>query len=152
LIKNKIHVIFCVDFEINFKDPIVNGISNNQENLLENLFKHLIEKLLTDVFPDDIVNYLIIAYEPVSIIGSSQALSNNEIADKCKQIRSIIGNLNLDTEKIRILYAAGANKNNIRGIISNEDVDGVLVGKASLEPNEFYSLLMIADEINKLNQ
>lgn len=82
---------------------------------------------------------LVVAYEPVWAIGTGEAASP-------QQAQEIIGEIRLELEalagaeaaaKIRILYGGSVNANNIGPFVDRPDIDGALVGGASLKPEEF---------------
>jgi triosephosphate isomerase len=79
-----------------------------------------------------------IAYEPISAIGSGKALSLEEISEAIKYISEICKQK--FAIKIKILYGGSVNNKNSRDILSLEEVDGVLVGSASLDSNIFIEI------------
>jgi triosephosphate isomerase len=82
---------------------------------------------------------LIIAYEPVWAIGTGVSATEEEIKQTHAEIRKL-------TSK-PILYGGSVKLNNIKGILSIENVDGVLVGSASLDVDVFKKMINIAKEI-----
>ena len=88
------------------------------------------------------LNYekLIIAYEPVWAIGTGISASLEEIKQTHKEIRKI-------TNK-PILYGGSVKVENIKDIISLPNVNGVLVGSASLKVENFIKMIEIAKEVN----
>jgi len=82
---------------------------------------------------------LIIAYEPVWAIGTGVSASIEEIRETHFEIRKF-------TSK-PILYGGSVKLNNIKEILSVENVDGVLVGSASLDINTFKEMIEIAKEL-----
>jgi len=82
---------------------------------------------------------LIIAYEPVWAIGTGVSASVEEIRDTHREIRKFT--------KRPILYGGSVKLNNIKEILSIENVDGVLVGSASLDVEVFKKMIEIAKEI-----
>ena len=89
------------------------------------------------------LNYekLIIAYEPVWAIGTGISASLEEIKQTHKEIRKI-------TNK-PILYGGSVKVENIKDIISLPNVNGVLVGSASLKVENFIKMIEIAKEVSK---
>jgi len=84
---------------------------------------------------------LIVAYEPVWAIGTGVSASIDEIRQTHAKIRKFISK--------PILYGGSVKPENIKDIISIENVDGVLVGSASLDVNKFISMIETAKELKK---
>ena len=78
------------------------------------------------------VNSLIVAYEPIWAIGTGKTCEANEANRICGLIRKWIG-----YEDVIIQYGGSVKSNNIDEIMSMSDIDGVLVGGASLDPTNF---------------
>lgn len=97
---------------------------------------------LKDVKQEDVTK-IIIAYEPIWSIGTGKNASKEIAEDVCKYIRKIIREL-YDTKtanRVRILYGGSVKPNNIKDYLSEKDVDGALVGGASLKADSFQELL-----------
>lgn len=86
---------------------------------------------------------LIIAYEPVWAIGTGKTCDTPEANRVIAMIRGLLAQLfSQDTaNQIRILYGGSAKPENIRELISTSDIDGGLVGGASLESKSFSKLV-----------
>ncbi len=85
---------------------------------------------------------VIIAYEPIWAIGTGKSATSKEAQDSCKYIRELLTNIfgeNISS-KIRILYGGSINVKNFKDIISQEDIDGGLVGGSSLKEDDFVEL------------
>ncbi|HBS10654.1 MAG TPA: triose-phosphate isomerase, partial [Firmicutes bacterium] len=91
-----------------------------------------------DVSEDD-ASKVVIAYEPIWSIGTGKNASTEIAEDICKFIRDIIKDLygRKVANKIRILYGGSVKPNNIKAYLSQEDVDGALVGGASLDVKSY---------------
>jgi len=76
---------------------------------------------------------LIIAYEPIWAIGTGRSATVGEIASTHKALRQSVSK--------PILYGGSVNPSNIAQIVSIDNVDGVLVGSASLSVDSFYALI-----------
>lgn len=80
----------------------------------------------------------VIAYEPVWAIGTGKVATSDEAATVAAAIRSAIGeNFGESAAHSRILYGGSVKANNVAGFMAHEDIDGVLVGGASLDSDEF---------------
>jgi triosephosphate isomerase len=91
--------------------------------------------------------YLTIAYEPVWAIGTGRVAQNEIIQENHAFIRGLIfDNFDGDTaENLRILYGGSVKPDNINEIMSQRDVDGVLVGGASLDYDSFKKLILFEE-------
>ena len=93
-------------------------------------------------FTAEEVKDLVIAYEPVWSIGTGKNASTEIAQDVCGYIRSILRELfGKVAEDIRILYGGSVKPENIRAYLSCPDIDGGLVGGASLKKESYEGLL-----------
>lgn len=91
----------------------------------------------------DEVKNLVIAYEPVWSIGTGKNASKEIAEDVCKFIRDILCDMFGEvSEDIRILYGGSVKPDNIKQYLSCPDVDGALVGGASLNIDSYKQLLI----------
>ena len=97
----------------------------------------LINQLINSLPSNTSPNNIIIAYEPVWAIGSGLIPTLSEI----NEIHSFIKKDILEFENYKILYGGSVKSENSRDIIDLPNVDGVLVGGASLDPIEFSKIL-----------
>ena len=88
----------------------------------------------------------VIAYEPVWAIGTGKTASAADAQEVCAAIRAALAELadNEIAEKMRVLYGGSVNASNVGELLEQADVDGGLVGGASLKPDEFAQLSAIA--------
>ncbi len=87
---------------------------------------------------------IIIAYEPVWAIGSGQTATPAQAQEMHAFIRSI-----LPDKKIRILYGGSMNAKNCEELLKQTDIDGGLIGGASLKPDEFLTIVKTASRLSK---
>ena len=82
---------------------------------------------------------IVIAYEPVWAIGTGKTATPQDAQEVCEAIRVELAKIGSDeiAEAARILYGGSVKSANIVEIMKEADVDGVLVGGASLDPEEF---------------
>jgi len=89
------------------------------------------------------VSGLVIAYEPVWAIGTGEVATPEDAQEVCGAIRGRVAEtFGADTAAaVRILYGGSVKANNVAGIMAKPDVDGALVGGASLDPDEFVGIV-----------
>jgi triosephosphate isomerase len=101
---------------------------------------------LTDL-PAEQVATLVIAYEPVWAIGTGEVATPENAQEVCAAIRQKVGQLYSDevADQVRVLYGGSVKANNVRAIMDQPDVDGCLVGGASLVVEEFAGIARFYD-------
>ena len=98
----------------------------------------IIEKQLKESLPANVkMSNLVIAYEPVWAIGTGQQPSPEDIVDVHQGIRKALGEAG---ETVRIIYGGSVSPSNAKAILAHEDIDGVLVGSASLNADGFWAI------------
>ena len=84
----------------------------------------------------------IIAYEPIWAIGTGKTASPELVQEVHQYIRSLVAESNSDdAEKMTLLYGGSVNEGNARALFSMPDVDGGLVGGASLNAKQFLEIV-----------
>lgn len=104
------------------------------EGQIEGGLKDLTEQQVSD---------LVIAYEPIWAIGTGKSADANIADEICGVVRQTVAKLYNDTvaSKVRIQYGGSVKPENVAEYMSKENVDGALVGGASLEAESFLALL-----------
>jgi len=88
------------------------------------------------------ISNVVIAYEPVWAIGTGKVATSAQAEEVHAFIRGILKELyNAAAQGIRILYGGSVTKDNITELIGMEDIDGALVGGASLKPDGFLGII-----------
>lgn len=89
------------------------------------------------------VETLVIAYEPVWAIGTGEVATPEDAQEVCQAIRERLVQLYSDelAAGTRILYGGSVKPSNVAGLMAMPDVDGGLVGGASIDPDEFIALI-----------
>lgn len=89
------------------------------------------------------VERIIIAYEPVWAIGTGKTATPEQAQEMHSFIRRILAEMQGDgvADKVRILYGGSVKPENIKALMSQKDVDGALVGGASLEAESFATIV-----------
>jgi len=95
---------------------------------------------------------IVVAYEPVWAIGSGQAATSGQAQQVCQALRAQLADvLGADAASAtRILYGGSVKANNIAGFLKEPDVDGALVGGASLQLEEFASIVRFKNHVGAL--
>ncbi len=94
----------------------------------------------------DVADKIIVAYEPVWAIGTGKTASSEDAQEVCCFIRKLIADTFGEgtAERTIILYGGSVKPENTASILSMNDVDGVLVGGASLKPDSFLEITKAA--------
>ncbi|WP_342257633.1 triose-phosphate isomerase [Spiroplasma endosymbiont of Nomada ruficornis] len=140
-INNKIHSLFNANIiPILCCGETLNQYENKETN---EVIKNQIKLALKNIKAENIAK-LVIAYEPIWAIGTGKTATAQQAQTVCKMIREFISELyNKNVaEQVRIQYGGSAKPDNIKLILSEPDIDGALVGGASLVPQSFFDLLI----------
>ena len=109
----------------------------------------VIEQLRSSLASIDYKADLVIAYEPVWAIGTGKAATGRQANETIGLIRRSIAELyfNEAAQSLRILYGGSVTADNAAEFISQPEIDGALVGGASLKANQFLSIVKQTAEI-----
>jgi triosephosphate isomerase len=101
-----------------------------------------VENSLKDISKDE-MSKITVAYEPVWAIGTGKTATPEQAEEVHKFIRELLTKLfdKNTAQGVRIQYGGSATPENIEGLITKEDIDGVLVGGASLKIDSFSSIV-----------
>ena len=125
---NEITPIFCIGEELSIREAgtHVDHVLSQVRAGLQGFHKPDLKKI-------------VFAYEPVWAIGTGKTASAQDAQEVCSAIRTELGKIGSSeiSEAARILYGGSVKSSNIAEIMREADVDGVLVGGASLDPEEF---------------
>ena len=120
-------------------DPILcvgETLEEREAGNTKDVCKVQVEKALENVSKEDLAK-VVIAYEPVWAIGTSED-ANDVIA----YIREVVANLYGElANEVRIQYGGSVKPSNVAEIMNQSDIDGALVGGASLEANDYVELV-----------
>lgn len=98
--------------------------------------------------PSEDVLKTVIAYEPVWAIGTGKTATKEQANETIIAIRNVMKELYGEdiSSQIRILYGGSVNPSNVKDLLSTSDIDGALVGGASLVADSFLALAKAAEE------
>jgi triosephosphate isomerase len=110
-------------------------------------------QLLTSLSGIDIPHDLVIAYEPVWAIGTGKAATGHQAQLVISLIRETVAGVfsKQFADGVRILYGGSVTGENIAEFVGQEDIDGALVGGASLKPDQFISIVQQTSKVKGLS-
>jgi len=122
-------------------------LEERENGTTEEVLTRQVNAALADMTSDDIKN-VIIAYEPVWAIGTGKTASSDQADEACGFIRGLVEKLfDKDVaEALTIQYGGSMNPSNADELLSKENVDGGLIGGASLKAADFKSLVDAASK------
>jgi triosephosphate isomerase len=123
-IQNGITPILCIGEKLDERE------SGNTDKVL---------RAQLEVGLSDVKGEYIIAYEPVWAIGTGQPATSEMVVETHASIRNILTELNV-SEKVSLLYGGSVSPQNASALAAVENVDGFLIGGASLDVDRFYSI------------
>ena len=94
----------------------------------------------------DLIAKVVVAYEPVWAIGTGRVATPQDAQEVCRAIRARLAEKygQETADKVRILYGGSVKSGNIGDLVKQDDIDGALVGGASLDAEEFTKLSAMA--------
>ena len=98
---------------------------------------------LAHIEPDEVAR-LAVAYEPIWAIGTGRTASPEQAQEACAHVRTEAGRV-VDGTTLRILYGGSVTPDNAAELMRQPDVDGALVGGASLDPESFATIVRAAE-------
>jgi triosephosphate isomerase len=133
ILKDKLIPIFCIG------ETLEQRKSGKTKDVLKNQIIHGLKGI-------DTLDKLIIAYEPVWAIGTGMNASINQIEESHLHIKNVMQDMFEMNNDVQVLYGGSVNKNNAQELINVSDVDGFLIGGASLEVDGFSSIVQIVED------
>ena len=125
-------------------DPILcigETLEEREAGNTKDVCKVQVEKALENVSKEDLAK-VVIAYEPVWAIGTGKTATSEDANDVIAYIREVVANLYGElANEVRIQYGGSVKPSNVAEIMNQSDIDGALVGGASLEANDYVDLV-----------
>lgn len=131
-LEQDMRVIFC------FGEELSDRKAGNEEAVVEGQIKNALFHLKSSDFQN-----IVLAYEPVWAIGTGETASPEQAQDMHAFIRQTLANVygSEVADEVSILYGGSVKPNNAKEIFSKPDVDGGLIGGASLKAEDFYAIV-----------
>ena len=117
-------------------------LEERQRNEMEDVVRKQLEGGLEGLSSEDLLK-MVIAYEPVWAIGTGKTATPHQADEVHKFIRQLLTGIYSEeiSEQIRILYGGSVKPDNISALIKEKDIDGALVGGASLVHESFVEIV-----------
>ena len=114
------------------------SLQQREEGVTEELVRMQTKIALRDVTAEQMAN-VVIAYEPIWAIGTGKTATADQAEEVCGQIRKVIGEVYGEAvaEATTVQYGGSMNAKNCEELLSKKDVDGGLIGGASLKAPDF---------------
>ena len=131
-LENSMKIIFC------FGEQLKDRKTNNHSTIISNQISESLFHLNSSDWDN-----IILAYEPVWAIGTGETASSDQVQEMHSFIRNFIAQ-KYSTElaqNVSILYGGSVKPSNAKEIFSMDDVDGGLIGGASLNSKDFFSIV-----------
>ena len=121
-----------------------------EENKTLEVIKEQIQQGFKDISPEEAKD-LVVAYEPIWAIGTGRNATAAQAEEVQKYIRNLLAKMYNDgiAEGIRIQYGGSVKPENIAELIRQPDIDGALVGGASLNIDSFSQIIRVCQEVKK---
>jgi triosephosphate isomerase len=138
LIEHRKHIVFCIGEKEDQRDG----------GLTEQVLEAQLARGLQDVHEKD-MEHIVIAYEPVWAIGTGKTATPEIAQDAHAFIRNWLSeHFNTPVaEKMPILYGGSVKVENCDGLLIKPDIDGALIGGASLKINDYIEIIKISEEV-----
>lgn len=131
-LENEMRVIFC------FGEELEDRKAGNQEKVVESQLKNALFHLDASAWSS-----IVLAYEPVWAIGTGETASPEQAQDMHSFIRQTVAETYNEevAENVTILYGGSVKPGNAKEIFGKPDVDGGLIGGASLKADDFFEIV-----------
>ena len=123
------------------------SLEQREAGITEEWITMQIKSALQNV-PEEKIRKVIIAYEPIWAIGTGRTATPEQAEEVCESIRTVIRKLysSKNARAISILYGGSMNEKNAFELLAQPDIDGGLIGGASLVPEKFVKIIEAANQ------
>ena len=123
-------------------------LEEREAGITNSLVTKQVEVALSGVQGGEELGKIVIAYEPVWAIGTGKTATPEDAQEVCKVIRDVLSSLYCEkaAEAISILYGGSMNDKNAQELLAQPDIDGGLIGGASLKPESFAVIINAANQ------
>jgi len=135
-------VIKALEYKINPIICVGETLEQREADKTKDIVKVQVEKALVNIDEKDIKG-IVIAYEPIWAIGTGKTSSSKDANDVIAYIREVVANVYSEeiAEEVRMQYGGSVKPANVEEIMNESDIDGALVGGASLQPKDYVELV-----------
>ena len=138
-------VIQAVKYDITPILCVGESLEIRENGTTDEVVKNQVVKAYKDLSSEQALK-TVVAYEPIWAIGTGKTATPDQANDTIKAIRNVLNELygTEVSQSIRILYGGSVKPNNVDELLAKSDIDGALVGGASLEAKSFLALVNAA--------
>ncbi len=131
-IEKNLHPIVCVG----------ESLEQREKGMAKDICKRQVENAFKGVLKTDAEN-VILAYEPIWAIGTGKTASSEDAEEMALYIRNVVKDIfdEITADKIRIQYGGSVKPSNVEELMAMPNIDGALVGGASLKAEDFAKLI-----------
>ncbi len=117
-------------------------LEERESNKMFEVVEKQVKESLDGIDEQSIKNKVVVAYEPIWAIGTGKTATAEQANEMCKHIRNVISNMYSEevAQNVRIQYGGSVKPANANEILNMSDIDGALVGGASLT-NDFVAIV-----------
>ena len=144
-VNKKVHAVLDANMS-----PIIcvgESLEQREAGITDDLIAFQVKSALAGVSAERI-RHCVIAYEPIWAIGTGRTASAEQAAEVCKNIRGVIRTLYgaRVARSVTIQYGGSMNPQNAEELLAQDDIDGGLIGGASLKPEQFLEIINAANQ------
>ncbi len=139
-LRNNLYPIVCVG----------ESLEQRETSVFKDVVREQVSEALREIDVADLIGNLVIAYEPVWAIGTGRNATPQQAQEMHAFIRQLLAEEQGEalSETTLIIYGGSVNPDNARELLSQPDIDGALVGGASLNAASFAAIVKIGDELS----